>query len=128
MDVGELLAELFGRIPDHLHRAVDGLSAADLEEAPFPGCNTIGWRGISPGSRTTTCPSCWGVSRCGPVARGLRASAWRAILMTPDMGTAEQVARVRPDSAEVLIDYYEAVAARTARLLAGASAADLGGR
>ena len=38
---------------------------------------------------------------------------------------AEQVAHVRPDGAEVLIGYYEAVAARTAELLAGASAADL---
>ena len=43
MDVGELLKELFGRIPDHLHRAVDGLSAADLVEAPVPGADTIGW-------------------------------------------------------------------------------------
>ena len=43
LDVGGLLEELFGRIPDHLHRAVDGLSAADLAEAPVPGANTIGW-------------------------------------------------------------------------------------
>ena len=42
LDVGGLLEELFGRIPDHLHRAVDGLSAADLAEAPVPGANTIG--------------------------------------------------------------------------------------
>ena len=46
--------------------------------------------------------------------------------MTPDMGTApSRSRRVRPDGAEVLIGYYEAVAARTAELLAGASAADL---
>ena len=38
--------------------------------------------------------------------------------MTPDTGTAPNRSRdVRPDGVEVLIGYYEAVAARTAELL-----------
>ena len=43
VDVRKLLEELFGRIPDHLRRAVDGLSAADLAQVPAAGANTIGW-------------------------------------------------------------------------------------
>ena len=37
----------------------------------------------------------------------------------------DDVARVRPDGPEALIGYYEAVAARTAQLLAGVTATDL---
>ena len=127
MNVGGLLHELFGRIPGHLHRAVDGLSAVDLATAPIPGANTIGWlvwhltrvqdHHVAELMRReqvwTTGP--W------PVRLGLESDP-------DDTGyghSADQVAGVRPDGPEVLIDYYEGVAARTAELLAGASAADL---
>ena len=117
---GGLLEELFGRIPDHLHRAVDGLSAADLAEAPAPGANTIGWL-------------VWHLTRVQDhhVSELLgREQVWTSRPWPPRFGLqsdpddtgyghrAEQVARVRPDGAEVLIGYYEAVAARTAELLA----------
>lgn len=36
------LAELYGRIPDAVARAVDGLTAEQLAWAPTPGANTIG--------------------------------------------------------------------------------------
>ena len=72
------------------------------------------------------CPSCSGVSRCGPPARGLRASGCESDADDTGYGhRADQVAEVRPDSPEVLIGYYEAVAARTAELLAELTATDL---
>ena len=43
MNTSELLAELFGRIPDEIHAAVDGLSGDDLAWAPADGRNSIGW-------------------------------------------------------------------------------------
>ena len=43
MDVRDLLEELFGRIPEHVRVAVDGLSADDLVSAPGAGRNPIGW-------------------------------------------------------------------------------------
>ena len=127
MDVRELLEELFGRIPDHLHRAVDGLSAADLAEAPTPGANTIGWlvwhltrvqdHHVSDllGREQVWTTGPW------PARFGLESDA-------DDTGYGhhvDQVAKVRPDGPEVLIGYYEAVAARTAELLAAVTASDL---
>jgi len=127
LDVGALLAELFGRILDHVHRAVDGLSAADLAEAPVPGANTIGWLvwhltrvQDHHVSELLGCEQLW-TSGPWPARFGLESDP-------DDTGYGhrpEQVACVRPDGAEVLIAYYEAVAARTSELLVGASAADL---
>lgn len=127
MDAAGLLTELFGRIPDHLHRAVDGLSADDLAAAPAPGTNTIGWL-------------VWHLTRVQDhhVAELLGGEqVWTAGPWPGRFGlesdpentgyghSAEQVASVRPDGPETLIDYYEAVAARTAELLAETTAADL---
>ena len=127
VDVRELLEELFGRIPDHLHRAVDGLSATDLATAPTPGANTIGWmvwhltrvqdHHVSDllGREQVWTTGVW------PARFGLESDA-------DDTGyghRADQVAQVRPDGPEVLIDYYEAVASRTAELLAELTATDL---
>jgi len=127
VDVSQLFGELFGRIPDHVHRAVDGLSAADLAASPAPGANTIGWL-------------VWHLTRVQDhhVAELLgREQVWTSgpwparCGLRPDPDDtgyghrAEQVAGVRPDGPEARIGYYEAVAARTAELLAATSVADL---
>lgn len=127
MDVRALLDELFGRVPDHLHRAVDGLSAAELATAPAAGANTIGWL-------------VWHLARVQDhhVADLLgREQVWTTGPWPARFGLQgdpdntgyghrpEQVTRVRPDGPEALISYYDAVAARTAELLAGVTAADL---
>ena len=127
VDVRGLLEELFGRIPDHLHRAVDGLSAADLAQVPAAGANTIGWLvwhltrvQDHHVSELLGREQVWTTGRW-PARFGLQSDP-------EDTGyghSAEQVANVRPDSSEVLIGYYEAVAAQTAELLAEATAADL---
>lgn len=43
MDVSDLLIEAFGRIPDEVRGAVEGLSPDDLARPPAEGANTIGW-------------------------------------------------------------------------------------
>ena len=122
-----LLVELFGRIPDEVHVAVDGLSAADLADAPGEGCNTIGWL-------------VWHLTRVQDhhVAELLGteqvwttepwAGRFGVVAAADDTGyghTPEQIAAVRPDGPDALIGYYEAVAARTAGLLADVTEDDL---
>ena len=128
MDVGELLAELFGRIPDEIHVAVDGLSAADLAYAPADGSNSIGWLvwhltrvQDHHVSELLATDQVWRTGRWAE-RFGLTAAA------ADDTGyghTPEQVAAVRPDGPDALIGYYEAVAERTAALLADVTADDL---
>jgi uncharacterized damage-inducible protein DinB len=127
MDVREVLEELFGRIPEHVHEAVDGLSADDLVVAPGAARNTIGWL-------------VWHLARVQDhhVAELLgRDQVWTTGPWPARFGldadpddtgyghSPEQVAQVRPDGPEALVGYYEAVAARTAELLAGVTEADL---
>ncbi|MEU7819195.1 DinB family protein [Catellatospora sp. NPDC049133] len=127
MNVDGLLVELFDRIPEMVHEAVDGLTAEQLHWAPTPGANSIGWL-------------VWHLTRIqddhvadllgedqlwatGPWAArlGLRANPG-------DTGyghTAKQVAAVRPDGPEVLVEYFDAVSARTRDLLRGLKPKDL---
>jgi Protein of unknown function (DUF664) len=127
MDVNDLLIELFDRLPDLVRSTVSGLSSEELWWAPAPGANSIGWL-------------VWHLTRIQDhhVAElvgedqiwvsgdwadrfGLRAEA-------QDTGyghSAEQVAAVRPDRPDVLIEYYTAVAARTRDLLRGLGPGDL---
>ncbi|HYU65997.1 MAG TPA: DUF664 domain-containing protein [Jatrophihabitantaceae bacterium] len=127
MNVVELLEEVFGRIPDEIHIAIDGLSPDDLVAAPAPDANTIGWL-------------VWHATRVQDehVADLLgREQLWTTgpwparFGLDGDPGNtgyghnAADVATVRPESTQALIDYYEAVAARTAEFLALLSDADL---
>jgi len=127
VNVGELLAELFGRIPEEVHGAVDGLLADDLVASPASGANTIGWL-------------VWHLTRIQDdhVADLLgREQVWTTGPWparfgldsdTDDTGyghgTAD-VAAVRPESAAALTDYYSAVAERTSEFLASLTEADL---
>jgi hypothetical protein len=43
MDVDGYLVELYGRLPDLVREAVDGLDDAQLATAPSEGANTIAW-------------------------------------------------------------------------------------
>ncbi|MEU7868146.1 DUF664 domain-containing protein [Dactylosporangium sp. NPDC049140] len=116
MRVNELLAEGYGRLPDLVRGAVEGLSADQLHWAPGPGANSIGWL-------------VWHLTRVqddhitdlvdgaeqlwvtgGYAARfGLKPQAH-------DTGyghTPDQVEGVRPESTEALLEYFDAVYART---------------
>ena len=121
MDLGDILHDLFGRVREHVHEAVDGLGPDELCWVPADGANPIGWL-------------VWHLTRVQDdhIAEILgteqlwTAGDWARHLGVPaDAGNTgyghspADVAAIRPDSAQVLIDYYEAVATRTDELIAG---------
>jgi DinB superfamily len=127
MDVAALLTDLYDRIPPLAARAVEGLPADRLAEAPRPWRNTIAWL-------------VWHTGRVqdAQVAPLLGADQlwttgdWAArmgLAADPrDTGyghTPEQVEDVRPPDGRVLVDYVDAVADRTRSYLAGLTADDL---
>ncbi|WP_327043179.1 DinB family protein [Micromonospora ureilytica] len=127
MDVSDLLTEAYDRLPDLVRAAVDGLSPEQLRDQPGPGANTVGWL-------------VWHLTRVQDhhVADLLDAEQiwvsgdWAGrfgLAADPDDTgyghSPAQVASVRPESGQALIDYYEAVAARTGSFLAGLGPADL---
>jgi hypothetical protein len=127
MDVSALLVELYGRIPPLARAAVDGLDPARLTEAPGVGANPVGWL-------------VWHVARVADdhVAEILGADQlwvggdWAGRFgLEPDPAnngyghTAEQVAAVRPESSEALLEYLGAVHERTVAMLEDLSPADL---
>jgi hypothetical protein len=127
MDQNELFVDLFGRVTEHVHEAVDGLDPATLTLAPEPGTNTIGWL-------------VWHLTRVEDhhMAEILEdEQVWVSGDWAPRFGvapdsentgyghTAAEMQAIRPDSVEALIEYYEAVAARTDGLLRRATPDEL---
>lgn len=115
MDVSDLLIESFGRIPDLVRGAVEGLSAEDLARPPQPGANTIGWL-------------TWHLTRVQDhhVSELLdEEQVWVGGDWGPRFGlasdpddtgyghTAEEVLAVRPDGPETVTGYLDAVWDRT---------------
>ena len=127
METNEILIEVFGRVAEHVHNAVDGLDAEQLAAAPAPGSNPIGWL-------------VWHLTRVedGHIAELLEVDQlWTTGDFAAPFGvdadpensgyghTPEQVAAIRPDGAAALLDYYEAVAARTRSYLESVKPSDL---
>ncbi|MGI5522280.1 mycothiol transferase [Micromonospora sp. CA-259024] len=127
MDVSDLLTETYDRLPDLVRAAVGGLRPEQLHWAPGPGANSIGWlvwhlTRIQDQSVADLLDSeqVW-VSGDWAGRFGLAADA-------ADTGfghSPAQAAAVRPESAQALVDYYEAVASRTGSFLSGLRPADL---
>ena len=114
MDVAGLLQEMYGRILPLAERTVDGLDAQALGRRPAPGANSIGWlvwhmgRGIDAQlSELTGDAQLWvegpWAERCG---------------LAPDPTntgyghTPEEVAAVKPEGPDVLIEYLRGAEAR----------------
>jgi hypothetical protein len=127
MDTEALLLELYGRIPPLAARAVDGLDVAALCWAPEAGANPVGWL-------------VWHLARVqdhhvsellGTEQVWVSGDWARRTGLGPDPSntgyghTAEEVASVRPESAEVLLDYLQQVQLRTTAMLGGVAPDDL---
>jgi hypothetical protein len=127
MDVAELLADLFGRVDEHIAEILHGLDPTLLDEPPEEGSNPIGWL-------------LWHLTRVADthVAEILEteqlwvADGWAGRFGRDpdplDMGfghTAEQVAAFRSGSTSLLIDYWAAVWERTRGVLASTTPEEL---
>jgi uncharacterized damage-inducible protein DinB len=127
MELNAVLLDLFGRVEEHVHEAVAGLDVDDLRTPPEPGTNPIGWL-------------IWHVAR-GEDYQIAELTGQDQVWTSGDWAAGFGVARdadnmgyghswadvmaIRPDSADVLIDYYAAVAARTRPFLEGLAPQDL---
>ena len=127
MDAKDILTDAFGRLPELVHGAVHDLTPEQLRWQPADGANPIGWL-------------VWHLTRVQDdhVAEVMGAEQ---IYLTGDWAprfglkadpsdigyghTAEQVAAVAPESAQVLEEYFSAVHARTVEYLASLSEEDL---
>jgi hypothetical protein len=127
MEISALLHEQFGRLPEHVQESVDGLDAERLVATVVPGTNSIGWL-------------VWHLTRVQDhhVAELMdRSQIWVAEDLGPSFGvtsdphntgyghTPADVAAIRPVDADLLLDYYAVVHARTDELLSTLTPDDL---
>lgn len=127
MDVSALLLDLHGRIPPLARQAVEGIDVDRLTEQPAPGTNPIAWL-------------IWHLARVQDayLAEFLGddqvwiGDDWAVLFgLEPDPmnhgygHTETDVLAVRPQSAEVLLGYLDAVDERMRGYLAGLTEADL---
>lgn len=127
MDAIAVLIESYSRVPDLARRAVEGLGAEQLVWAPADGANPIGWL-------------VWHLARgqdaqiaelAGTEQVSLRGHWAASFGLQPDATDtgyghdAAAVRSVRPASAQVLLDYLEAVQEATLAFLGTLSASDL---
>jgi uncharacterized damage-inducible protein DinB len=109
------LLEAFGRVPDLVRGAVDGLDAEQLATPPVPDANTVGWL-------------VWHLTRVQDHHLNEMIGGdqlWVTGDWAPRFGLVadphntgfghgpDHVSTVRPESAAALVDYYDAVHART---------------
>ena len=127
MQTNAVLLELYGRIPPLVRAVVEDLPAEKLVERPGPDANTIGWL-------------LWHLARVQDhhVAELTGSEQvwaggdWAArVGLEPDPDntgyghSSEEVGRVRPVDGSALVDYLDAVQARTVTFLEGLSDGDL---
>ncbi len=117
MQVHDVYLELFGRIGPLVRAAVDGLSPEQLVAQPQPDTNPVGWlvwhltrvqdHHVSELLHADQLWPAWADSF------GLEPNPW-------NLGfghQAQDIAAVRPKDSRTLVDYYDAVYARTRPLL-----------
>jgi uncharacterized protein DUF664 len=127
MELNELLIELFGRVDEEVHTAVDGLGVEALTTAPADGSNPIGWlvwhlTRVQDDHMADLMDSeqVWVTGDWGPrfgVASDASNTGWSH--------SWDDVMSIRPESSEALLDYYEAVSQPTRRFLATVTAKEL---
>jgi uncharacterized damage-inducible protein DinB len=125
VDSAGVLLDLYGRLPELLEHAVDGLPPEQLVWTPSPGANTIGWL-VWHLTRVEdhTFAEQMGDSQLIPTW----ADRFGRAADPNDTGygdDADQVMTVRPESADALLEYHAAVHQRAVTFLTGCSSADL---
>lgn len=127
MDAVGVLTEALSRIPDGLRRAVEGLSPAQLVAAPTEGANPIGWLAWHIGRGQDA-----QVAALTGAEQVYLADDWAARFgRAPDPDDTgyghgpDDVRSVRPESAEALLEYLDAVVEATRAHLATLTEADL---
>jgi uncharacterized damage-inducible protein DinB len=118
---------MYGRLPELVETAVDGLTPEQLTWAPADGANSIGWL-VWHLTRVQDSHLAELTGREQVWVEGGWAPRFGLPAGTRDTGYGHrpaQVAAVRPESARVLLDYHAAVHERTVEHLRGLSAADL---
>jgi hypothetical protein len=127
VNVSDVLIEAFDRLPDLVRSAVDGLTPEELAWSPAPGANPVGWL-VWHLTRVQDHHVAELLGRDQVWVSGDWAGRFGLDADPSDTGyghSAEQVAGVRPDSSQVLVDYHAAVAARTRDLLREVTPGDL---
>ncbi|HKY67725.1 MAG TPA: DinB family protein [Acidimicrobiales bacterium] len=124
MDVAALLTESFGRIPDLARRAVTGLTVDQLVARPGPDANPIAWL-VWHLARVQDAQ----VAELVPADQVWVTGDWATgVGLDPDPGntgyghSSVEVATVRPRDGRALLDYLDAVAARSTAFVAGLDA------
>jgi uncharacterized damage-inducible protein DinB len=127
VNVNDLLKDGYGRLPELVRSAVEGLTTEDLRWTPGPLANPIGWL-------------VWHLTRVQDSHVAELLSSQQVYLGGPwaarfglepdpqDTGyehSIEQVSTVRPESPRVLVEYYDAVHERTLELLREVTESDL---
>ncbi|MGY1607753.1 MULTISPECIES: mycothiol transferase [unclassified Geodermatophilus] len=127
MRTSDLLRYAYAQIGETLHRALEGLSPEELAHRPGPDANPVGWLAWhllrvqdDHLAEVAGTPEVW-------TAQGFAA---RFGLPVDDAATGygmspEEVAAVRVPSTELLLEYADAVAARSDGFLGGLSDDDL---
>ncbi|MER5383578.1 DUF664 domain-containing protein [Streptomyces sp. NPDC002688] len=122
----DILSDAFGRIREEVHAAVDGLPPDDLNARPSETANSISWL-------------VWHLTRIQD-DHVADAAGTEQVWLTEDWAkrfgldlplrdtgyghTSAQVARVRVESGDLLIGYYDAVHERTLAFIGGLTAQD----
>ena len=127
MNVDDVYLELYGRIPPLVRAAVHGLDHASLTTSPVSGANPIGWlvwhlTRVQDHHVSELLPDDQLWSGGGWAVRFGRDAA------PTDVGfghTADEVAAFDPVSAALLVEYHEAVDARTRDYLGALTDVDL---
>jgi len=127
VDVREVLLDALSRLDETIPAAVHGLTPEQLRWAPAPGANPIGWL-VWHLTRVQDDH----VSEAAGTEQAWTTGNWAGRFgLAPDPGDTgyghgpADVERVHPESAEALLEYYDAVAERTRAYIAGLSEADL---
>jgi uncharacterized damage-inducible protein DinB len=127
MDSKDVIVEALGRIRGLLSMSLDGLTAEQLAYRPSEQANSIAWLAWH-----LTRVQDHHLSALAGREQAWVADGWHARFGKPadpnDTGqryTPEQVAAIRPEGPQILLDYHEAVYQRSVEYVQTLSAADL---